>query len=95
MSVASGPVTAIFLILVATSMAVVMSMIVVALFDRVVKKKSAAAKDENQKASGLPERMMVIRRANVKGFAVLRHPSKVPHHQSGCGPQTQRVRNFV
>ena len=94
MSVASGPVTAIFLILVATSMAVVMSMIVLALYDRAFKKKSAAAKDENQKASGLPERMIVIRRAKAKSFAVLRHHSKV-RHQSGCGPQTQRVRNFV
>jgi hypothetical protein len=93
MSVASGPVTAIFLILVATSMAVVLSMIVLALFDRAFKKKSAVAKDENQ-ASGLPERMTVIRRATAKSFAVLRHHSKV-RHQSGCGPQTQRVRNVV
>ena len=94
MSVASGPVSAIFLILVATSMAVVVSMIVLALFDSAYKKKRPAAKDERHKASELPERMTVTSRAKPKSFAALRHPSKV-RHQSGCGPQTQRVRNFI
>jgi hypothetical protein len=94
MSVASGPISAIFLILVATSMAVVVSMIVLALFDRAFNKKPSAAKDESHKASELPERMTVKSRAKTKSFAALRHHSKV-RHQSGCGPQTQRVRNFV
>ena len=94
MSVVSGPVSAIFLILVATSMAVVVSMIVLALFDSAYKKKRPAAKDESHKASELPERMTVTSRAKPKSFAALRHPSKV-RRQSGCGPQTQRVRNLI
>jgi hypothetical protein len=95
MSVASGPVSAIFLILVATSMAVVVSMIVVALFDRAFKQKPSAAKDQNHKPSELPERMPVINRAKAaKSFPAFGYHSKV-RHQSGCGPQTQRVRNFV
>jgi hypothetical protein len=94
MSVVSAPVSAIFLILVAASTAVVVSMVVLALFDRAfVKKKSLAAKEVNDEQQGSPERMTGKGRSKPKSSAVLRHHSKA-RYQSGCGPQTQRMRNF-
>ena len=89
MPVASTPVSAIFLILVAASTAVVMSMVVLALFDRAfVKKKPPAARQP-----GSPKRTTGIGRSKPKPSAVLKHQSKV-RYQAGCGPQNQRVRNF-
>ena len=98
MPVASGPVSAIFLILVAASMAVAVSMVVLALFDRAfVKKKAPAAKapaaEEQHEQPESPKRATGMARSKPKASVVLRHQSKA-RYQSGCGPQSQRVRNF-
>jgi hypothetical protein len=94
MPVASAPVSAIFLILVAASTAVIVSMVVLALFDRAfVKKKPPAAKEQKHEQPGSPKRTTGMGRSKLKPSAVLKHQSKVGY-QAGCGPQSQRVRNF-
>jgi hypothetical protein len=94
MPVASAPVSAIFLILVAASTAVVVSMVVLALFDRAfVKKKPLAAKKEKHEQPGSPQRTTGTGRSKPKPSAALKHQIKA-RYQSGCGPQSQRVRNF-
>jgi len=95
MPVASAPVSAIF-ILVAASTAVVVSMVVLALFDRAFrKKKPAAANKENDHQRLVSSRRTTgMGRSKPKPSAVLRHYSKA-RHQAGCGPQTQRIKNFA
>jgi hypothetical protein len=94
MPVASAPVSAIFLILVAASTAVVVSMVVLALFDRaLVKSKPPATKEQKHEQPGSPQWTTGMGRSKPKPSAVLKHQSKV-RYQSGCGPQNQRVRNF-
>jgi hypothetical protein len=94
MPVASAPVSAIFLILVAASAAVAVSMVVLALFDHAfAKKKPLAAKELNREQLVSPKRATGMGRSKPKPSAVLRPHSKA-RHQAGCGPETHRIRNF-
>jgi hypothetical protein len=94
MPVPSAPVSAIFLVLVAASTAVVVSMVVLALFDRAfVKSKSPAAKEEKHEQPGSPKRTTGMGKSKPEPWALRKHQSRV-RYQAGCGPQNQRVRNF-
>jgi hypothetical protein len=97
MPVASGPVSAIFLILASASVAVAVSMVVLALFDRAFPNKNPpVAKNAPDAMSDEPLRSHPkagSRKLKPKSSAALRHQSKAGY-QSGCGPQSQRVRNI-
>jgi hypothetical protein len=89
-----GPISAIFLILSAASTAVVVSMIVVALFDRAfVKKKPPTAIKKESHEPGSPNRMTNMGSLKPKPSAVPKHYTKA-QQQAGCSPETQRVRTF-
>jgi hypothetical protein len=96
MPVASGPVSAIFLILASASVAVAVSMVVLALFDRAFPKKNPpVAKNAPDAKSDEPVRSPKAGSRKLKPMcsAPLRYQSKAGY-QSGCGPQSQRVRNI-
>ena len=96
MPVASGPVSAIFLILASASVAVGVSMVVLALFDRAFpKKNSPVAKNAPDAKSDEPLRSPKAgsRKLKPKSSAPLRHQSNAGY-QAGCGPESQRVRNW-
>jgi hypothetical protein len=91
MPVASGPVSAIFLILVAASMAVVVSMVVLALFDRAFPKKNPPVAKDARNDEQL--RSSKSGKSKPKSSAAIKHHSRA-RYQAGCGPESQRIRNF-
>src|SRR5215475_6796810 len=101
MLIGHGPLTAVFLILVAVSATVVVSLAVLALFDLAFqKKKPSPTTDEAESVrehadSGELELMVGAAKLAPKPKPMVVYLSfRRIDRQTGCGPDSQRVRHF-
>ena len=94
MHIAHALLTAFFLVLVAISAAVVVSMVALALFDLCFGKKPSPARDEKDAIPPEQSKSTAIRsRAKPKpSLALARH--RRPEPQLDCGPESQKVRHI-
>lgn len=95
-SIDSGLLSAIFLILITVSAAVVASMVALALFDRafIRKKPSIVAEDsESERPDEAPPTHRMTRHLRVKPLVAPRRNRRADP-QAGFGPDTQKVRRL-
>jgi hypothetical protein len=92
MHIAHSLLTTFFLILIAVSAAVVVSIVVLALFDLGFGKKNPKVAEEIEDSSSEPVRQRATT-SKPKLLSTLRL-NRRSERQAGCGPESQKVRRF-